>query len=149
MENERTMDAARAILTTAGAGHQAVLTTYRRNGQGVCTRVGTVASSGKLYFMTAANTWKVKRLANDPRVALALYPGRGKASGEAIEGRARRLYGDELKRARALLRVGVLGHVWNFIFDVRNPGDKTAVYEIELIPVDAGQAGQTIFPAVG
>jgi len=149
MKNQQTIDATRAMLTTPGVAHQTILTTYRRNGQGVSTRVGMVASNGKLYFMTAANTWKVKRLANNPRVLLALYPGRGKAPGPAIEGKARRLFGDELRQARAILRVGVRGHVWSFIFDLRNPGDKTAVYEIELTFVGAGLADQAVFPAVG
>jgi PPOX class probable F420-dependent enzyme len=149
MKGQPTIDATRAILTTPGVGHQAVLTTYRRNGQGVSTRVGIIVSNGKLYFMTAANTWKVKRLANNPRVQLALYPGRGKASGPVIEGVARRLFADELRRARALLRVGLLGHVWSFIFDVRNPGDKTAVYEIELMPACVDPADRAVFPAMG
>jgi|SRR5581483_7812383 len=149
MESEHSMNAAHAILTTAGRGHQVVLTTYRRNGQGVSTRVGMMASDGKLYFMTAANTWKVQRLVSNPRVTLTLYPGRRKAPGAAIEGVARRLYGDELKRARALLRIGILGHVWSLIFDLRKPGDKTAVYEIELVPAEANPTDQTIFPAVG
>ena len=82
--------------------------------------------------MTAANTWKVKRIASNPRVALAPCTARGKALGPAIEGSARRLSGNEMKQARALLRIGVIGHFWSFVFDRRNPGDKTAVYEVEL-----------------
>jgi hypothetical protein len=31
------------------------------------------------------------------------------------------------------LRVGVLGHFWGIIFDLRYPGDKTVVYEISLV----------------
>ena len=130
--SENTTQTTRGILTTPGAGHQTLLPSFRRNGEGVSTQVGTVASHGKLYFMTAASTWKVKRLANNPHVTLAPCTGRGKQLGPAIEGTARRLYGDEAKQARALLRVGILGRVWGIIFDLRNPGEKTAVYEISL-----------------
>lgn len=144
--SEKTISTTRALLTAAGKGHQTLLTTFRRNGEGVSTQVGTIAADGKLYFMTAANTWKVKRLASNPRVLLAPCSGRGRVLGPAIEGRARRLAGAEVTRARALLRVGVLGHFWGFIFDRKNPGDQTAVFEIELLAEEEQlEAAQTAF----
>ncbi|SRR6266700_3725873 len=130
--SEKPTPTTRQLLTTSGKGHMTLLTSFRSNGKGVGTPVGTVASNGKLYFMTAANTWKVRRLTHDPRVTVAPGTRKGEALGPAIEGTARRLYGEELKRARDLLRVGVVGHFWGFIFDWRNPGEKTAVYEISL-----------------
>lgn len=131
--SEKNIKDTAGFLTTAGKSHQIVLTTFRRNGEGISTQVGTIAANGKIYFMTAADTWKVKRMANNPRVLLAPCNMRGQVTGPAVEGRVRRLAGAESERARALLRVGVLGHFWGFIFDRRNPGDKTAVYEVELI----------------
>lgn len=133
---EKTIVDTRALLTASGKPRQALLTTFRRSGEGVSTQVGTVAAGGKLYFMTAADTWKAKRMASNPRVLLAPCNGRGRELGPAVEGRARRLAGDEVTRARALLRVGVLGRFWGFVFDRRNPGDKTAVYEVELVTKD-------------
>jgi PPOX class probable F420-dependent enzyme len=131
--NEYTTQTTRSTLTTPGKGHTTILTSFRRNGIGVGTPVGTVASQGKLYFMTAADTWKVKRLASNPRVTVAPGTFKGEVLGPAIEGTARRLTGSEFKRARDLLRVGVLGHFWGLIFDLRYPGDKTAIYEISLV----------------
>ena len=131
--NEYTTQTTRSILTTPGKGHTTILTSFRRNGMGVGSPVGTVASQGKLYFMTAADTWKVKRLASNPRVTVAPGTFKGEALGPAIEGTACRLTGSEFKRARDLLRVGVVGHFWGIIFDLRYPGDKTAVYEISLV----------------
>ena len=131
--SEYTTQTTRSMLTTPGKGHTTILTSFRRNGMGVGSPVGTVASQGKLYFMTAANTWKVKRLASNPRVTIAPGTFKGEALSPAIEGTACRLTGSELKRARDLLRVGVLGHFWGFIFDLRYPGDKTAVYEISPV----------------
>ena len=131
--NEYTTQTTRSILTTPGKGHTTIVTSFRRNGMGVGSPVGTVASQGKLYFMTPADTWKVKRLASDPRVTVTLGTFKGEALGPVIEGTARRLTGSEFKRARDLLRVGVVGHFWGIIFDLRYPGDKTAVYEISLV----------------
>ena len=137
--SENTTQASRQLLSTPGKGHTTILTTFRRNGVGVGTPVGTVASQGKLYFMTPASTWKVKRLANNPHVTVAPGTYKGEALGPAIEGTARRLSGEEKKQARDLLRVGILGHFWGFIFDLRYPGEKTVVYEISLVPQDVDQ----------
>ena len=134
--SEKTIQTTRQLLTTPGKGHSTLLTSFRRNGKGVGTPVGTVASNGKLYFMTTAESWKVKRLAHDPHVTVAPSTYKGEALGPAIEGTARRLYAEERERARDLLRVGVVGHFWSFIFDWRNPGEKTAVYEILLAASD-------------
>ena len=134
--SEKTVIMTHSLLTTSGKAHQVLLTTFRRNGVGVSTQVGTVSANGKIYFMTTAGTGKTKRMVNNPRITLAPCTMRGKASAPAIEGTARQLSGDEKARARALLRIGVLGHFWSFIFDQRNPGDKTAVYEVELNTVN-------------
>ena len=131
--NEHTTQTTRSILTTPGKGHTTILTSFRRNGIGVGSPVGTVASEGKLYFMTPAHTWKVKRLASNPLVTVAPGTFKGETLGPAIEGTVYRLSGKELKRARDLLRVGALGNFWGIIFALRYPGDKTAVYEISLV----------------
>src|SRR5439155_15036139 len=139
MMDEHTTQTTRNILTTPGKGHTTILTSFRRNGMGVGSPVGTVASQGKLYFMTPADTWKVKRLASNPRVTVAPGTFKGEALGPALEGTARRLTGSEFKRARDLLRVGVLGHFWGFILDLRYPADKTAVDEISLVAESVDQ----------
>jgi PPOX class probable F420-dependent enzyme len=130
--SEKTTHTTREYLTTPGKGHMTLLTSFRRNGAGVGTPVGTVASHGKLYFMTPADTWKAKRLAHNPRVTLAPGNRKGDALGPTIEGIARRLYAEEAKRARALLRVGIVGRFFGIVFDRKYPGEKTAVYEIVL-----------------
>ncbi len=122
--NTYTIQTTRSILTTPGKGHTTILTSFRRNGTGVGSPVGTVASRGKLYFMTSADTWKVKRLASNPRITVAPGTFKGKVLGPAIEGTARRLSGEELEHARDLLRTGILGHFWNIFFDLRYPGEK-------------------------
>jgi PPOX class probable F420-dependent enzyme len=122
----------REYLTTPGKGHMTLLTSFRRDGAGIGTPIGTVASNGVLYFMTPANTWKVKRLANNPRVTLAPGNRKGEALGPEIEGIARRLHAEEAARARKLLRIGIVGRFFGIVFDRKYPGEKTAVYEIVL-----------------
>ncbi len=130
--NEYTTQTTRSILTTPGKGHTTILTSFRRNGMGVGSPVGTVASQGKLYFMTPQTPGRSSASAHNPRVTVAPGTFKGEALGPAIEGTARRLTGSEFKRARDLLRVGLVGRFWGIIFDLRYPGDKTAVYEISL-----------------
>src|SRR6266496_6183381 len=100
--NTQTTDATREYLTTPRKGHMTLLTSFRRNDAGVGTPVGTVASNDKLYFMTAADTWKVKRLAHNPHVTLAPGNRKGDALGPAIEGTVRRRSAGEAKCARDL-----------------------------------------------
>ena len=141
--SEKTTQTTLQHLTASRKGHTTLLTSFRRNGQGVGTPVGTVASNGKLYFMTAADTWKAKRLARNPRVTLAPGNRRGEALGPAIEGTARRLYGEEAKHARGLLRIGIVGRFFGIVFDLKYPGEKTAVYEIvlDVKDTDTGNGG--------
>jgi hypothetical protein len=126
-----TMDV-RILSAQSGISHTVLLTTFRRNGQGVSTPIGAVSANGKLYFMTPAHTWKVKRLAKNPSVTLTLCTYQGKVQSPTVEGTARRLTGAEAKQARVQLRMGARGWFWNIIFSLRYPGEKTAVYEISL-----------------
>ncbi|GHO41894.1 PPOX class F420-dependent oxidoreductase [Ktedonospora formicarum] len=142
--SEKTPQTTREYLTTPGKGHVTLLISFRRNGAGVGTPVSTVASHDKLYFMTAAETWKAKRLAHNPHVTLAPGNRKGGALGPTIEGTARRLYTEEAKRARGILRIGILGHFFSFIFDRKYPGEQTAVYEIVLDERDADIKNEVI-----
>ncbi|GHO51132.1 PPOX class F420-dependent oxidoreductase [Ktedonospora formicarum] len=142
--SEKTTHTTQAYLTTPGKGHMTLLTSFRRNGAGVGTPVGTVASQGKLYFMTPADTWKAKRLAHNPHVTLAPGNRKGDALGPAIEGTARRLYAEEAKHARKLLRIGIIGRFFGIVFNRKYPGEKTAVYEIVLDERDANMGRGSI-----
>ena len=84
--------------TALQVSNVALLTTFRRNGQGVQTPVGIRFAEGKVYFTTWSTTGKVKRLARNPRVTLAPFTKMGmKVVGEAVEGTARRLEEVEVK----------------------------------------------------
>jgi PPOX class probable F420-dependent enzyme len=133
MNKSKTVDTIQDALTQPGSTHTVFLTSFRRSGQGVGSPVGMAVADGKLYFMTPAATWKARRIANNPQVTLALCTYQGKVLSPAVAGMARRLFGKEARRARALLRVRFIGWMWNIIFSLRYPGDKTAVYEVSLV----------------
>jgi PPOX class probable F420-dependent enzyme len=133
MNKSKTVDTIQDALMQPGTTYTVFLTTFRRSGQGVGSPVGMAVTDGKLYFMTPAATWKARRIANNPQVTLALCTYQGKVLSPAVAGVARRLSGEEARRARTRLRVRFIGWMWNIIFSLRYPGDKTAVYEVSLV----------------
>ncbi len=67
------------------------LTTFKRNGDGVAVAVWLAAlSDGRFGFTTGGDSWKVKRLRNDPRVRVQISNVRGVVSpgAEVFEGTA-------------------------------------------------------------
>lgn len=110
----------------------ALLTTYRRTGQGVCTPVGIRFGEGKAYFTTWSTTGKVKRMANNPRVTLAPCTRRGRTIGPTIEGVARRMDDAEAEWVSArLFRKSLWGRLWDRIYTLR--GWQPVLYEISPI----------------
>lgn len=65
-------------MTTADEKYVA-LTTFRKNGERKSTPVWIVEVDGDLGFTTGADSWKLKRLRNDPRCELQPCNGRGVA----------------------------------------------------------------------
>ena len=83
------------------------LTTFRRSGEPVSTPVWVGRDGGKLVVLTPADSGKVKRLRNDPRVELRPC-GRFGAVADGVEpvvGTAElREHPDDVERARATIR---------------------------------------------
>jgi PPOX class probable F420-dependent enzyme len=83
----------------------ALLTTFRPGGEPVATPLSVAVVSGRAYFVTPAGSGKARRLAHTPRVTLAPCTIAGRVTGETVAGLARRLDGEERRRAaRGLLR---------------------------------------------
>jgi PPOX class probable F420-dependent enzyme len=79
------------------------LETFRKNGQGVQTPVWFVEDKGTLYVRTVDNSFKVKRIRNNPRVRVMPCGVRGEPRGEWLEGQARFADMDESKKVNGLL----------------------------------------------
>ena len=108
----------------------ALLTTYRPGGEAVATPLSIAVANGKVYFVTAGDSGKARRLADNPEVTLAPCTVSGKVTGEAVEGRARRLARDERRTtAKGLLRP-TGGLFWSLVMYRLFQGKKMELYEV-------------------
>ena len=130
--------------STAGFGpldgsKTALLTTFRSGGEAVGTPLSIAVSGGKVYFVTATDSGKARRLAGTAKVTLAPCTVSGKVTGAAVHGRARRLAPAERREAaKGLLKpAGPL--FWSLLM-YRLQGKVMELYEV--VPADGpGPAG--------
>lgn len=76
---------------------------FRKNGQGVKTPVWFAEGDGVFYVYTMAESYKVKRIRNNPRVRIAPCDVRGGIEGEWVEATATILDEAGERRAHELL----------------------------------------------
>jgi PPOX class probable F420-dependent enzyme len=79
------------------------LTTFRRDGTPVPTPLWFAESGDKLYIMTRGDSWKYKRIRNNPEVRVAPCTARGRVTGPEFAGTARLLPESEWAGTRQLL----------------------------------------------
>ena len=93
--------ASETVESWAATAKYMALTTYRRDGTAVSTPVWFVLDDDRLLVVTEADSGKVKRLRNDPKVTVAACDVRGRPRSPAVGGTARRLddgAGPEIER---------------------------------------------------
>ena len=106
------------------------LETFKKNGQGVKTPVWFVLHNDALYVYTEADSWKVKRIRNNPRVRVAVCNIRGDVKGGWFDGTASIVEGDERLAADKLLdRKYFLKVIFNFLSRINR--HKRAMIKIE------------------
>lgn len=81
----------------------ASLTTCKKSGTPVRTPIWFAELDGKLYVMTRNDSWKYKRIRNNPDIKIAPCTARGKVTGAEFAGRARILPPQDWDRARNAL----------------------------------------------
>jgi PPOX class probable F420-dependent enzyme len=108
----------------------ALLTTYRPGGEAVGTPLSIAVANGRAYFVTAGDSGKAQRLAHTDRVTLAPCTIRGAVTGEAVEGRARRLAPDERRTASKGLLRPTGGLFWSLVAYRLFHGKKMELYEV-------------------
>ena len=92
------------------------LETFKKNGLGVKTPVWFVLHNDALYIYTEADSWKVKRVRNNPRVRVAACTVRGNVKGPWLDATASLVHGDERTAADKLLdRKYFLKVIFNFL----------------------------------
>ena len=79
------------------------LETFKKSGEGVKTPVWFVLHDGVFYVYSEADSWKVKRVRNNPRVRVAICDVRGRVKGPWLDGTAAFVEGEERQFADRLL----------------------------------------------
>jgi PPOX class probable F420-dependent enzyme len=103
-------------LAPFGGQNYISLETFKKNGQGVKTPVWFVLHENAFYAYTEADSWKVKRIRNNPRVRVAVCNFRGDIKGPWLDASASLVEGDERLAADKLLdRKYFLKKVFNFL----------------------------------
>ena len=106
------------------------LETFKKTGQGVRTPVWFVLHQNAFYLYTEADSGKVKRIRNNPRVRVAVCSMRGDIKGPWLDATASFVEGDERLAADRLLdRKYFLKKIFNVL--VRINRHKRAMVKIE------------------
>ena len=106
------------------------LETFKKNGQGVKTPVWFVLHRNALYMYTEADSWKVQRIRNNPRVRVAACNIRGDIKGPWLDATASLVEGDERLAADKLLdRKYFLKRLFNFLTRINR--HKRAMIKVE------------------
>ena len=106
------------------------LETFKKNGQGVKTPVWFVLHRDALYAYTDADSWKVERIRNNPRVRVAICNIRGDIKGPWLDAKASLVEGEERVAADRLLnRKYFLKKLLNFLTRINR--HKRAMIKIE------------------
>lgn len=108
------------------------LETYRKSGKAVPTPVWFVEQDGVLYVRTVANSGKVKRVRNNPRVRVAACDVRGTVKGEWLPAQAVIAGGDEAEQVNDLLnrKYGLLKR----LFDLMGALQRSQYAVIKIYP---------------
>ena len=110
------------MTTSELANEQLVsITTFKRDGTAVSTPVWVAGENGNLLVISEAESWKVKRIRNTPRVTLATCTMRGRPTSEAVEGTATILDKSQTGVVYDAIgqRYGIVGKVFNFFSKLR------------------------------
>ena len=108
------------------------LETFKKDGTGVRTPLWFAEGGGTLYAYTIHDSWKVKRVRNNPRVRVAPCDMRGNLRGDWLEARAAVVDGEEARQAHRLLdaKYGWVKKLGNFFGRLR--GSRYAVLAIRF-----------------
>lgn len=121
-----------AQLSPLAAASTGMLTTFRRSGQPVATPVSITIDSDHVYFATAVDSGKAKRLASNDAVTLAPCTTTGTVTGPAVTGRARPLGAADRRQQRRMLRP-TRPLFWSYLL-YRLRGMSMRVYEVAPTP---------------
>lgn len=94
---------------------------FRKDGRGVRTPVWFAEGDGVYYVYTLADSYKIKRIRNNPRIRIAPCDARGGVKGEWVEATATILDENGERRAHELLnaKYGMIKRAMDVISKLR------------------------------
>jgi uncharacterized protein len=113
-----------------------LLTTFTKDGRPKSVPIWAAADGDRLLVITGANSWKVKRIRNTPRVMLATCTMGGRPTSEAVEGTAVILDGSQTGAVYDAIgkRYGVVGKVFNLFSKLRGGMHNNIGLELKVSP---------------
>lgn len=118
-----------------GAAKYVVLTTHKKDGTAKPTAVWVAQDGARLVVWTVSDSWKVKRIRNNPEVLVQESDMRGRITGPPpVPGHAVVLDGDASRRVGQVIakKYGVLGWLTTKISRLRRGADGTLGLAITL-----------------
>jgi uncharacterized protein len=114
-----------------------LLTTFTKDGRPKPTPIWAALDrerGDRLLVITEADSWKVKRIRNTPRVTMATCTMGGRATSEAVEGTAALLDKSETGAVYDAIgkRYGILGKVFNFFSKLRGGMENNVGLELRV-----------------
>ncbi len=114
-----------------------LLTTFTKDGRPKPTPIWAAVDKergDRLLVITVADSWKVKRIRNTPRVTMATCTMRGRATSEAVEGTAALLDKSETGAVYDAIgkRYGIMGKVFNLFSKLRGGMENNVGLELRV-----------------
>ena len=119
------------------------ITTFRHDGSPASTPVWVVSDDPRrLLVATGPNTWKVRRIRENPRVRVAGCNARGTIHGESVDGLARLVDEETLVRRLQLEKYGWQMRLIEWSYELvsrirRKPREEAVFIEVVAAPDDA------------
>ncbi|CPR04765.1 pyridoxamine 5'-phosphate oxidase [Mycobacterium bohemicum DSM 44277] len=112
-----------------------LLTTFTKDGRPKPTPIWAAANGDRLLVITGADSWKVKRIRNTPRITLATCTMRGQATSEAVEGTAVVLDASQTPAVYDAIgkRYGLVGKLFNFVSKLRGGAHNNVGLELRTV----------------
>jgi PPOX class probable F420-dependent enzyme len=114
------------------------LTTFTKDGRAKPTAIWGVPDGDRLLIITDDNSWKVKRIRNTPRVAIAKSGSLGKPKSDDVEAVARVLPKSETRRVyNAVLKRYWYHAPWFYVHSIVRGGIDKVHVGLEVKPAAA------------
>jgi uncharacterized protein len=110
-----------------------LLTTFTKDGRPKPTPIWVAPDGDRLLVITEADSWKVRRIRNTPRVTLAVCDMRGKPHSEPVEARAAILDKSETENVYRAIgkRYGIIGQLFNLFSKLRGGAKRNVGLELK------------------